>query len=189
VGLTPTGSQTVGPFFGLGLDWPGGAALAGAQTPGERIAIEGRVLDGDGAPVPDAMIEIWQANHEGRYAHPEDRQNKPLDPAFTGFGRTGTDAAGRFGFRTIRPGAVPAPAGGLQAPHIVVGVFARGLLKRLVTRIYFADDPANLDDPVLALVPAERRATLVAQPVPGTAGHYRWNIVLQGEGETVFFDS
>src|SRR6185503_18541717 len=123
-------------------------------------------------PLRDAMIELWQANREGRYAHPEDRQNKPLDPGFSGFGRTGTDAAGLFRFHTIKPGAVPAPAGGLQAPHILVGVFARGLLRRLVTRIYFADEPANAEDPVLALVPAARRGTLMAAPVAGEAGLY-----------------
>ncbi len=186
--LPPTASQTVGPFFALGLTWTDGAALAGPNTPGRRVVIEGRVLDGDRQPVPDAMVEIWQANAAGRYAHPEDRQNKPLDPGFTGFGRAGVDAAGRFRFTTVKPGAVPAPAGGLQAPHILVGVFARGLLKRLVTRLYFADEPANARDPVLALVPATRRRTLMAVADPAAPDRYRFDIVLQGEGETVFFD-
>ena len=186
--LVPTAAQTVGPFFSVGLDWPESATLVAQGTAGERIRIEGQVRDGDGAPVPDAVIEIWQANGEGRYAHPEDRQNKPLDPAFTGFGRVGTSASGLFRFHTIKPGAVPAPAGGLQAPHILVGVLARGLLKRLATRIYFAGETANEADPILALVPAARRATLMAQPLAGEPGGYRWDVVLQGNRETVFFD-
>lgn len=185
--LVATASQTVGPFFSVGLDWPGGDILVDAGTLGERIAIGGRVLDGDRAAVPDAMIEIWQANHEGRYAHPEDRRNKPLDPHFTGFGRVGTGADGSFAFRTIMPGAVPAPGGGQQAPHILVGIFARGLLKRLLTRVYFSD-AANDADPVLRLVPAERRQTLIAQRRGGSPARYEWDIILQGEGETVFFD-
>jgi len=180
----PTVWQTVGPFFHLGQDWLNSADIATGAA-GERITIAGRVLDGDGLPVPDAMIEIWQANAEGRYAHPEDRQNKPLDPGFTGFARIKTDDQGKFQLTTIKPGAVPAPGGGPQAPHIVVGVFGRGLLKRLVTRIYFSDEPANADDRVLDLVPAERRPTLIAQKA---SGGYQWDIVLQGERETVFFD-
>jgi protocatechuate 3,4-dioxygenase alpha subunit len=186
--LIATASQTVGPFFSLGLDWPGAATLVSAQTPGERIVLEGRVLDGDGKAVPDAMIEIWQANHEGRYAHPDDRQNKPLDPGFAGFGRVGTDGEGRFRFATVKPGTVPAPGGGLQAPHILAGIFARGLLRRLVSRIYFADEPTNAEDRVLGLVPAERRATLIAARLPGEGARYRWDVVLQGKDETVFFD-
>lgn len=185
--LVATASQTVGPFFSVGLDWPGGGVLVDDQTLGERVALEGRVLDGDQAPVPDAMIEVWQANHGGRYAHPEDRRNQPLDPHFSGFGRVGTTADGRFAFHTIRPGAVPDPGGALQAPHIVVGLFARGLLKRLLTRVYFSD-AANDADPVLQLVPAARRQTLVAQRRDGLPARYEWDIVLQGHRETVFFD-
>ena len=186
-GQTP--SQTVGPFFHDALSWPDAVALVRPETRGERIAIVGRVLDGDGQPVPDALIEIWQANAAGRYDHPEDRQGKPRDPAFRGFGRCASDADGGFRFATIRPGRVPGRGNSLQAPHINVGLFARGLLRRLVTRIYFEDAPENAEDPILALVqdPA-RRATLLAKPVPGDGPVYRFDIVLQGKGETVFFD-
>src|SRR5262245_29659230 len=185
-GQTP--SQTAGPFFHLGLSWPGAETLVEPDTKGERMEIVGRVLDGDGAPVPDALIEIWQANADGRYAHPEDAQAKPLDPAFRGFGRCASDAEGRFRFATIRPGRVPGRGNTLQAPHVNVGLFARGLLRRLVTRIYFADAAENAEDPVLALVPEARRATLLAKRTPGEGAVYRFDIVLQGEGETVFFE-
>ena len=185
--LVPTASQTVGPYWLVGLDWPGANVLAGDGTEGERIEIEGRILDGDGAPVIDAMVEIWQANAQGRYDHPEDRQDKQLDPGFKGFGRAATDNEGRFRFITVKPGPVPGPGNSLQAPHLVVAIFARGLLKQLVTRLYFPDEPLNADDPVLNLVeqPA-RRATIVAE----AAGErrYSWTVVLQGENETVFFD-
>jgi protocatechuate 3,4-dioxygenase alpha subunit len=187
-GLLPlTPSQTVGPFFAFALPYAAGAVLALPDTRGERIAIHGTVRDGDGAPVPDALIEIWQANAAGRYAHPGDaRSEAGLDPAFIGFGRCPTDAEGRFRFETIRPGRVPAPEGGLQAPHIAAGVLARGLLKRLATRIYFSDEPSNGADPILALVEPARRGTLLAAREAGGAS-YRFDIVLQGEGETVFF--
>jgi protocatechuate 3,4-dioxygenase alpha subunit len=186
----PTPSQTVGPFFHDAL-LRDGAQIATLVTPatlGERIRVEGRVLDGDGAGVPDALLEIWQANAAGRYRHPLDTRDLPLDPAFAGFGRTGTDAEGRFWFDTIRPGAVPFDAATLQAPHISVAVFGRGLLNHLFTRLYFADDPAAAADPVLLRVPAERRATLLAarQDRDGLPV-YTFNIVLQGRGETVFF--
>ena len=186
-GQTP--SQTVGPFFHDSLSWPGAETLIGSATKGERIEIVGRVLDGDGAPVPDALLEIWQANAAGRYAHPEDGQLKPIDPAFRGFGRCASDAEGRFRFATIRPGRVPGRGNALQAPHINLGLFARGLLRRLVTRLYFEDAPENAEDPVLALVqdPA-RRATLLAKRVACDRAVYRFDIVLQGKGETVFFD-
>ena len=141
---------------------------------GEPIEIIGRVLDGAGAIVPDALIEIWQADAEGRY-----------DGAFAGFGRAPTDEAGVFHFRTIRPGLVPRPGNGLQAPHIAIGVLGRGLLKRLVTRLYFADAPQNASDPILDLVPPERRATLIAQR---DGAVWRFDIVLSGPRETVFFD-
>jgi protocatechuate 3,4-dioxygenase alpha subunit len=187
-GLTP--SQTVGPFFEPALlraDAPRNV-LVGSETVGERIRIEGRVLDGERAPVPDALVELWQANGHGRYNHPLDRRDLPLDQAFTGFGRSGTDDDGRFWFETIKPGLVPAPDGGMQAPHVCLTVFARGLLDHLFTRLYFADEPANLADPVLGLVPAERRATLVAVRDDGAGvAVYRMDIVLQGVGETVFF--
>ena len=189
--LVQTGSQTVGPFFHDCLLRADAVRniLAGPGTAGERIRIEGYVYDGDGAGVPDAVIEIWQANHYGRYNHPADTRDLPLDPEFTGFGRTGTDADGAFWFETIKPGRVPFDAERVQAPHICLAVFARGLLNHLSTRLYFAGDPANADDPVLGCVPSQRRATLLAQP-DGSVGLniYRMNIVLQGAGETVFFN-
>jgi protocatechuate 3,4-dioxygenase alpha subunit len=182
-------SQTVGPFFHHGLSWPGGEVLVRPETRGERVAIVGRVLDGDGQPVPDALIEIWQANAAGRYAHPEDAQDKPLDSAFHGFGRCASGPDGAFHFSTIRPGRVPGRGNSLQAPHINVGLFARGLLRRLTTRIYFEDAAENADDPILAQVtdPA-RRATLLARRVDGNGAVYRFDIVLQGDNETVFFE-
>ena len=187
--LGPTPSQTVGPFFALlFLRRDPGNVLVRSETEGQRIRIEGRVLDGDGAPVEDALIEIWQANGSGRYHHPADQGEAPWDPAFTGFGRTGTDESGRYWFETIKPGRVPFDAQTWQAPHIVVTVFARGLLNHLATRLYFADEAANDADPVLRLVPEERRSTLLAEPesVGGKTVYY-FDIVLQGEAETVFF--
>jgi protocatechuate 3,4-dioxygenase alpha subunit len=176
-GITP--SQTVGPFFHIGTSALVRPDIAGPDTPGERVVLRGRVLDGDGAPVDDALIEIWQADAEGRYAE--------TPGGFHGFGRVATDDDGAFRFTTVKPGRVPGPGGRLQAPHLAVNVFMRGLLKHLVTRIYFPDEPANAEDPILQNVPAERRATLVARP--GTkAGELEWNVILQGPDETVFFD-
>jgi protocatechuate 3,4-dioxygenase, alpha subunit len=187
--LPLTSSQTVGPFFHDCLMRPDATcdALAGPDAAGARIRVEGRVTDGDGAPVPDVVLELWQANAHGRYRHPADRRDLPLDPAFTGYGRVATDADGRFCFTAVKPGAVPFDAERAQAPHLSVAVLGRGLLNHLFTRLYFDDEPANADDPVLLLVPAERRATLVATR-DGDGAAYRWNLVLQGEGETVFFD-
>jgi protocatechuate 3,4-dioxygenase alpha subunit len=182
-------SQTVGPFFHDALSWPGAEVLVGPETRGERIAIVGRVLDGDGQPVPDALIEIWQANAAGRYAHQEDAQDKPLDGAFHGFGRCASGSDGAFRFSTVRPGRVPGRGNSLQAPHINVGLFARGLLRRLVTRIYFEDAAENADDSVLAQVTdSARRRTLLAKRIAGDGAVYRFDIVLQGDGETVFFE-
>jgi protocatechuate 3,4-dioxygenase, alpha subunit len=190
--LPPTGSQTVGPFFSPSLlrDDMLRPRLDGAGTTGQPIRIEGQCLDGDGVPVADALVEVWQANAHGRYAHPADSRDLPLEPAFSGFGRTGTDHEGRFWFETIKPGPVPGPGGAAQAPHLVVTLFARGLLNHVVTRLYFADDPANDRDPILARVPAARRGTLLARPAGDGAGRalYRWQIRLQGEGETAFFN-
>ena len=185
-----TSSQTVGPYFHLGLIRDGQSTLVGPETKGERIAIEGLVTDGPGSPVTDAMIEIWQANAAGRYDHPTDTQDKPLDPAFHGFGRAAVDKTGHYRFETIRPGAVPGRGNALQAPHIAVTVFARGLLLHLNTRLYFAGEPLNDADPVLALVPDEAaRQTLIATPVAGAAiPTYRFDIRLQGDNETVFFE-
>jgi len=189
--LTPTPSQTVGPFFHLGLDRPEWSDLTRGNPAGERIAIEGRVVDGDGAPVPDAMIELWQANAAGRYNHPEDRQDdKPLDPNFRGFGRVATDAKGRFRVVTIKPGPVPGRGNALQAPHITLAVFARGMLVHLYTRIYFADDPRNAADPLLSSIEdAGVRGTLLARPArTGNPPVWHFNIVLQGDNETAFLD-
>src|SRR6185369_15123468 len=187
--LQTTASQTIGPYLHIGLTWLITDNLVGPGVSGDRVTIEGRVVDGDGKPVNDAIIEIWQANAHGRYAHPEDQQDKPLEPGFKGFGRVPTDAQGRFKFTTIKPGRVPAPGGGLQAPHLNVTIFMRGLLKHLITRIYFPDDPANADDGVLQSVPAPRRATLIAKPIAGqSATALCWDVIVQGSDETVFFD-
>lgn len=184
--LTP--SQTVGPYLHIGLDWLNTTELAGAGMSGAPVRIDGCVIDAQGQPVPDGLVEIWQANAHGRYAHAEDTRALPLEQGFLGFGRCPTDADGRFRFTTIKPGPVPAADGRPQAPHILVNVFARGLLRQLTTRIYFPGD-AHAADPVLSLVPAERRATLVARPST-QPGVLEWNIVLGGGGddETVFFD-
>jgi protocatechuate 3,4-dioxygenase alpha subunit len=195
-GQTPW--QTVGPFFHYALPWWGGADLTGQSDigaapsrlvgahpalhhaptrpmpPGEPIDLIGRVIDGAGEIVADALIELWQADAEGRYGGD-----------FPGFGRAPTDEAGVFHFRTIRPGRVPGPGNTLQAPHIAVGVLGRGLLKRLVTRLYFAGAPENDADPILDLVPPDRRPTLMARR-DGAA--WRFDIVLGGPDETVFFD-
>lgn len=186
--LSATASQTVGPYFHIGLEWLTVDKLAGPGVSGERVTIEGRVLDGEGKPVTDAMIEIWQANAHGKYVHPEDKRDTPLEPGFKGFGRVSTDGNGAFRLTTIKPGRVPGPGGRLQAPHVVVSVFMRGLLKHLVTRIYFPGEPSNADDPILDLVERTRRSTLIAKEVAGRDGVLEWNVVLQGEGETVFFD-
>lgn len=185
-GATP--SQTVGPFF-HGLVREDLNVLARRETQGEHIRIDGYVYDGNGAPVPDAMVEIWQANAHGRYRHSADRRQAPLDPSFVGFGRAGTDESGRYWFETVKPGAVPLDDAAGQAPHINVAVFARGLLDHLFTRLYFVDEPANGSDPILQRLPESRRATLVAQrvSVDGKPA-YRFDIILQGERETVFFD-
>lgn len=192
--LPLTASQTVGPFFAPALlrEDARRNVLTQPETLGERIRIEGHVIDGDGIPIPDAMIEIWQANAHGRYHHPADTGPAPLDPTFLGFGRTGTAEDGSYWFETIKPGRVPFNEQQLQAPHINITVFARGLLNHLMTRLYFADEPTNSADAVLQRVPAERRATLLAQRVSNEANGalpiYRFDIVLQGAAETAFFN-
>lgn len=191
-GITP--SQTVGPFFKYGLTPSGEYAWNDAFTnstltpdvTGDRVSIEGRVLDGDGAVVPDAMLEIWQADAQGRYADPQDKRALP-NASFRGFARCGTDKDGHYSFDTIKPGPVPDPDGKPQAPHIVLAVFARGMLRHLYTRIYFSDEAGNAADPVLGLVPADRRATLTAVREAGKPV-YRLDLRLQGDNETVFFD-
>ena len=184
--LTP--SQTVGPFFHDALVDEDRSELVPPDHP-EAVRIEGEIYDGAGEPVPDAMVEIWQANTHGRYDDPsDDREDLPLDPeTFSGFGRAGTDAGGGFSFVTVKPGPVPGPDGSLQAPHLMVSVFARGLLKRLVTRIYFPDEEeANARDPVLSSIDdEEHRNTLVAHDEGGTL---RFDIHLQGESQTAFFE-
>jgi len=191
--ITP--SQTVGPYFAYGLTPRGkypwkdtfGADLVTRDASGERIRIEGQVFDGDGLPINDCMIEIWQADAQGRYASPADPRRP--NAAFRGFGRAGTDAEGRYGFDTIKPGPVPGLEGKMQAPHVVLAVFARGMLRQSYTRIYFADEAANADDAILALVPPERRATLVAAKTMAQGrAIYTFDIRMQGEAETVFFE-
>jgi protocatechuate 3,4-dioxygenase alpha subunit len=187
--LPVTSPQTVGPFFGPCLLRDDLSVLAGSETAGERVRIEGRISDGDGAPVPDAVVEIWQANAHGRYNHPLDTRELPLDPEFTGFGRCGTDDDGRFTFETVKPGRVPFDETTTQAPHICVTVLARGLLHQLSTRIYFDDEPDTARDPILLRVPEDARSTLLARRQPGDGGAiYRFDLVLQGQGETAFFD-
>ena len=181
-----TASQTTGPFVAISFEPTIVDDLAPPSVAGERVVIHGRVLDGDGKPVDDAVIETWQANSHGKYAHPEDTREKLLEREFKGFGRVLSDRDGAFSFTTVKPGRVPGPGATLQAPHLVVIVFMRGLLRHLVTRVYFPDEPANADDPVLALVPAGRRQTLVARRTD--QGKLEWNVVLQGQDETVFFD-
>lgn len=200
--ITP--SQTVGPFFAYGLTPDGrcqwdpngsyswketvGDNLVTPDAAGQKIRIEGRVLDGDGKPINDAMIEIWQADAQGRYAHARGETPRP-NAKFTGFGRSATDKEGAYSFDTIKPGAVAGPGGKPQAPHIVVCIFSRGMLRQIYTRLYFSDEAANAADPILALVPADRRATLIAHKESGDGpAFYRFDIRVQGDNETVFFD-
>ena len=183
----PTPYQTVGPYFKIGLEAFYRADLTGSDIPGQVIEIVGSVVDADGLPVPDAVLEFWQADGDGRY--PAQPQPKPFEGSFVGFGRVPTNEAGQFRFRTIKPGAVQADApAARQAPHILVSVFMRGLHHRLVTRIYFNDEAANADDPVLRSVEERRRGSLVARTDPSQPGSYDWNVFLQGDNETVFFD-
>jgi len=192
-------AQTIGPYFAIcltpeiwGMEGIASNTLRRSDTPGEHIRIEGRVLDGEGKGVSDALIEIWQANAAGRYRHPEDdREDVPLDEGFTGFGRCATDGDGVFSFETVKPGRVPGRGNQVQAPHVSLIVQARGMLSHAFTRFYFSDEEAaNGEDPVLASVEAARRPTLIAGRSETPAGVvYRLDIVLQGEDETVFFDA
>jgi len=200
--ITP--SQTVGPFFAYCLapngrcQWdPNGSYswketigdnLITPDTSGQKIRIEGRITDGDGAPINDAMLEIWQADAQSRYAHPRDDRARP-NAKFKGFGRSATDKDGNYSFDTVKPGAVAGPGGQPQAPHIVFCIFSRGMLRQIYTRLYFSDEEANAGDPILTLVPADRRGTLVAhKSMRGELPIYRFDIRVQGENETVFFD-
>lgn len=182
--LTP--SQTIGPFYFGTVTNAYRQDLAVAGVAGKRIEIALTLHDAAGAIVPDGLLEIWQANSHGRYNHPEDRRNLPLDPGFEGFGRASTDTTGCARFSTVKPGRVPWPAGGLQAAHINISVFARGVLNRLATRLYFEGDEALADDPVLKLVDPARRTTLIA--TRDGDGVWRLPIHLGGPNETVFFD-
>jgi len=210
-GQTPW--QTTGPFFHFALPWKGCADLIGDSelgaradlcapghdvlvkhsgttrhlAHGTRIELVGQVWDNTGAPMMDTLIEIWQAGASGRYPHPEDdRRDLPVDANFAGFGRCAADTNGGFRFRTVRPGCVPGPGNTLQAPHIALGMIGPGILKRLVTRVYLGDAPENAEDPILALVSEERRATLIAEAQG--ANVYRFDIHLSGPRETVFFE-
>ena len=176
--LLLTASQTTGPFVAISFERTVIDDLAPPSVSGDRVVIQGRVLDGDGKPVNDALVEIWQANAAGKYGQ----------KGFRGFGRSATDDQGAFRFQTIKPGRVAGADGKLQAPHIAVNIFMRGLLKQLVTRIYFPGEAANAQDAVLARVPQARRGTLIAKKAAGKAGALEWNVILQGREETVFFD-
>jgi protocatechuate 3,4-dioxygenase alpha subunit len=182
--LPVTGSQTVGPYFRIGMAPLFRENLAGPEVSGERVTIHGRVLDGDGAGIPDASIETWQADAQGDYGW----TNSPGRTSFHGFARVPTHDRGEFHFTTIRPGRVAGPENLLQAPHLVVLVFMRGLLRHLVTRMYFPDDAANASDAILQLVPAERQHTLIAKRENAGEATFEWNICMQGDDETVFFD-
>jgi protocatechuate 3,4-dioxygenase, alpha subunit len=194
-GITP--SQTIGPFAAPCMtpneqgktNYPWSQLVNGdLVTPdavGERIRIEGRMFDGDDAPIDGILFEIWQADGQGRYAHPRDPRR--TNASFKGFGRAESDASGAFVFDTVKPGRVPGPNGALQAPHILVAIHMRGILQHVFTRIYFSDEASNADDPILKLVPAGRRQTLVATRDPAKA-LYRIDFRIQGDRETVFFD-
>jgi protocatechuate 3,4-dioxygenase alpha subunit len=182
----PTPSQTVGPYFGFALPWADGPLVVAEGTAG-AIRLEGVLFDGAGQPIPDGLVETWQADADGRFAHPDDPRGAVQWSGFRGFGRCATNAEGRYSILTVKPGQVPGPGETVQAPHIMVTVLARGLLQRLVTRVYFADEQqANDEDPVLCSMRGgdQLRRTLLAQP---TDGGYRFDIHLQGQDETVFF--
>ena len=179
--LLVTPSQTIGPFFRYGLDWPGGENLFPASAPGQRIRVAGVVTDYKGQPVPDALLEFWQADAAGRFG--------PARPGSSGgYGRVPTDGKGRYAINTVLPGQVAGPDGHKQAPHILVVLFARGLLMQVVTRIYFDGEASNKDDPVLAVC-GPRAATLIAKCDSSGADSYTWNISMQGPNETVFFEA
>jgi len=185
--LQTTTWQTVGPFFSIGLNHLNTVEIAPTGTPGQRLTVEGCVIDGNGEPVPDAVIEIWQADAEGQFVVSADAVLEPTLSVFTGFGRVPTEDDGRFRFTTVRPGPVPGPGGRVQSPHLAVRVMMRGLLRDLVTRMYFPCETIG-SDPVLQTVPEHRRHTLIATQDSDEQGTFLWNIELQGERETVFFD-
>jgi len=185
----PTPSSTAGPFLHLGLTEKHSITrVAPPNVKGKHIVLRCRIIDADGSPVNDAMIELWQADSEGRYRHPHDPRVNQCDPAFLGFGRAVTDERGCCEFETIVPGAVPGQSGTPQAPHISVAIYSRGILLQLYTRIYFGGNRANELDPVLRLIPKERRSTLMAHQDSSQTGRWLFDIRLRGENETVFFD-
>lgn len=189
--LVPTVSQTVGPFFSIGLcpRNPNNLVPAERSAEAEVVTIRGKVLDGDGAGVPDAILEIWRADENGRFTAGEQIGTHDDSGVPSGFARIPTDDVGEFDFQTIRPAVVNGRDGTQSAPHLVVLVFMRGLLRHLLTRIYFPNELANERDPVLQLAPAERRRTLIAEPVGENEHELNWNIHLQGDAETVFFEA
>lgn len=183
--LKQTPSQTAGPYFSIGLTHDGDNILVQDTTVGRRILIKGKVLDGDNQPVSDALIEIWQTDAQGIYNHPADPRHDRVDQHFRGFGRCGTSAEGDYSFKTIKPG--PSQAG--TAPTINVRLFARGMLIHAVTRLYFSDESANEGDPTLSSIASERRQTLIAMAEASEdLPTYRFDIHIQGELETVFFN-
>ena len=183
-GLVPF--QTVGPYFEIMLRTRAPSRQISDATLGTRVTIEGTVFDGAGALMSDVLIETWQADAHGRYRHPDDRRPQPIDPAFSGYGWAHTRADGGFTFDTIKPGPVPGPDGVDQAPHVLVSIMARGILTRFMTRLYFEDEASNARDPILLIVPEDRRQTLIARRTGES--QYRFDIVMQGPRETVFFD-
>jgi len=182
-----TASQTVGPYFKIGLAYLDSNSLCTEAVPGVHIAVSGQIFDGEEVPVPDAQLELWQADDQGRFSGYDPTARGPVAEGFSGFARVPVDQHGAFNFHTILPGSVPMIDGTPQAPHIVVVLSMRGLLKHLYTRIYFAGNPRNGEDPILQAISPERRSTLLAEPDPESPGQYRFNIHLQGENETVFF--
>jgi protocatechuate 3,4-dioxygenase alpha subunit len=181
-----TSYQTVGPYFKIGLEALYRHDLTSPNTPGQLIEVAGTVFDADLVPVPDAILELWHADSSGRYM--VEPQTQPFEDSFVGFGRVPTNEGGQFHFRTVKPGPVETDGSGRQAPHILVSVFMRGLLYRLITRIYFSDEAGNADDPVLRSVECHRRDSLIAKADSAHRNRYVWNIFLQGENETVFFE-
>lgn len=186
--LQPTGSQTVGPYFHIGFTHLNKSDLAPEGTPGVRIKIRGEILDGNGAAIDDAVLEVWQADGSGNFSQVPAQNKDEAKQRFHGFGRIPADAYGKFELTTVKPGRIPGPTNSMQAPHISVTLFMRGLLKPLHTRMYFPDEPSNADDVILNTVEASRRSTLVLQNVAGAANLYEWTVVVQGLGETVFFE-
>jgi protocatechuate 3,4-dioxygenase alpha subunit len=187
--LNPTPTQTVGPYFTLGMMREGDNVLVQPDTEGEHIRIEGYIYDGDGDPLFNVLLEIWQANAHGRYNHPLDQRPLPLDPAFIGFGRASTDPRGHYWFQTIKPGPVPYQGEMMQAPHIVVLVHASGVAHPLLTRLYFEDDPRNEADPILQRVPANRRQTVLGRREQRDGETvYRFDIVLRGQAEDLVLE-